>query len=185
MAHIRPFVPRKKSAKRVGEPLDPKSPLEKAIELLGGTSATARKLGVATPQVVQNWRQRRRVPPEYCEAIENATDGQVTGSELRPEIFGDNASSLPGPTPDTEQVPSHISTGTELPTEPGQSVCVAAATYVTVQLAGCLTGLGELAIQRKIADGKWVEGREYRLSPDGELFVSLNGFSQWVERGRS
>ena len=59
---------------------------------------------------------------------------------------------------------------------------VAPANYVTITLAATVTGLTRKAIERKIEDGKWVEGREYRRSPDGGIFVSLKGYEQWVER---
>ena len=44
---------------------------------------------------------------------------------------------------------------------------LAPAPYVTIPLAAMVTGLTEKAIRRKIEDGKWIEGREYRRSPDG------------------
>ena len=56
------------------------------------------------------------------------------------------------------------------------------APYVTIALAAIVTGLSEKAIRRKIEDGKWLEGREYRRSPDGGIFISLKGFQQWVEK---
>ena len=59
---------------------------------------------------------------------------------------------------------------------------VAPASYVTIRLASAITGLSEKAIQRKIEDGKWLETREYRRSPDGGIFISLKGYQQWVER---
>ena len=58
---------------------------------------------------------------------------------------------------------------------------VNAAPYVTIRLAAMITGLTEKAIRRKIEDGKWIEGREYRRSPDGGLFISMQGFKRWVE----
>lgn len=61
---------------------------------------------------------------------------------------------------------------------------VAPAPYVTVALASTIIGLSEKAIRRKIEDGKWIEGREYRRAPDGGIFVSIDGFSAWIE-GRS
>lgn len=60
-------------------------------------------------------------------------------------------------------------------------VRVAPATYVTISLAAAITGLTPKAIQRKIEDGKWIEGREYRRSPDGRIFISLKGYEKWVE----
>lgn len=61
---------------------------------------------------------------------------------------------------------------------------VSPAPYVTVRLAAMITGLTEKAIRRKIEDGKWLEGREYRRSPDGMLFISIKGYVQWIERGK-
>ncbi|HCW21558.1 MAG TPA: excisionase [Achromobacter sp.] len=59
---------------------------------------------------------------------------------------------------------------------------VAPAPYVTIALAAMITGLTEKAIRRKIEDGKWLEGREYRKSPDGGIFISIKGYQQWVEK---
>ncbi|MBN3747090.1 excisionase [Burkholderia sp. Se-20373] len=59
---------------------------------------------------------------------------------------------------------------------------IAPAPYVTVGLAAMITGLTEKAIRRKIEDGKWLEGREYRRSPDGGIFISIKGYQLWVEQ---
>lgn len=61
------------------------------------------------------------------------------------------------------------------------TINVSPAPYVTVSLAAMITGLTEKAIRRKIEEGKWLEGREFRRSPDGGVFVSVKGFQQWVE----
>ncbi len=58
---------------------------------------------------------------------------------------------------------------------------VAPAPYVTIAMAAMLTGLTEKAIRRKIEEGKWVEGREFRRSPDNGIFVSLEGYKKWIE----
>jgi hypothetical protein len=63
-----------------------------------------------------------------------------------------------------------------------QAVQIAPAPYVTVPLAATITGLTEKAIRRKIEDGKWIEGREFRRSPDGGIFISIKGYQQWVEK---
>lgn len=56
------------------------------------------------------------------------------------------------------------------------------APYVTIPLAATLTGLSDKAIRRKIEDGKWLEGREFQRSPDGGIFISMKGYSKWVEK---
>lgn len=61
------------------------------------------------------------------------------------------------------------------------TVQVSPAAYVTVSLASTITGLTEKAIRRKMEDGKWLEGREYRRSPDGGIFISIKGYQEWVE----
>ena len=58
------------------------------------------------------------------------------------------------------------------------------ARYVTVSRATTLTGLSEKAIRRKMEDGKWLDGREYRRSPDGGIFIDMKAYSQWVEQGQ-
>ena len=62
-------------------------------------------------------------------------------------------------------------------------VQVASAPYVTIQLAAAQTGLSEKAIRRKIEEGVWLEGREWRRAPDGRLYISVKGYQAWVERG--
>jgi hypothetical protein len=61
------------------------------------------------------------------------------------------------------------------------SIQVAPAPYVRIPLAAVIFGLTEKAIRRKIEDGKWLDGREYRRSPDGEIYISIRGVTQWVE----
>lgn len=60
--------------------------LNRAIEIAGGVTALASRLKT-TPQVVNNWRARKSVPPERCAEIEAATNGAVTREQLRPDIF--------------------------------------------------------------------------------------------------
>ena len=64
---------------------------------------------------------------------------------------------------------------------PPRLIMVAPAPYVTIPVAAAMTGLTEKAIRRKMEDGKWIEGREYRRSPDGGIFISIKGFTSWVE----
>ena len=65
------------------------TPIEKAISLAGGVTALSRTLD--TPQsFVSQWKSGDRpVPPRWCIPIEDATDGEVTRYELRPDIFGE------------------------------------------------------------------------------------------------
>ena len=64
-------------------------PLRKAIEVCGSQSELARRIGgkVRTGHIY-HWL-RSAVPAERCPEIEQATGGQVTRYELRPDVFGE------------------------------------------------------------------------------------------------
>jgi hypothetical protein len=55
--------------------------------------------------------------------------------------------------------------------------------YVTINRAAELIGLTQKAIRRKIEEGVWLDGREYRRGSDGRIYISIKGFSAWVEAG--
>jgi DNA-binding transcriptional regulator YdaS (Cro superfamily) len=61
--------------------------INRAIEVAGGVSALARAIGVATPTVSQ-WRHGvRPVSPKMAQAIERATAGAVSRTDLRPDVW--------------------------------------------------------------------------------------------------
>lgn len=59
------------------------TPLDQAIESVGGVSELARRLNVGQ-SVVSNWRSRGRVPLEACANVEAVSD--VTCEQLRPDV---------------------------------------------------------------------------------------------------
>lgn len=61
--------------------------LSKAIDIAGGVTALASKLGTYQSKV-SNWKARGGVPAKWCLAIEQATDGAITRYDLRPDVFG-------------------------------------------------------------------------------------------------
>lgn len=63
-----------------------KTPIEKAVEILGSQSALARALKVSRMHVC-TMVATGRVPAKQCKKIEKATDRQVTAEQLRPDIF--------------------------------------------------------------------------------------------------
>ena len=65
----------------------------------------------------------------------------------------------------------------------GALINVAPAPYVVISLASTVTGLSEKAIRRKIEEGIWLEGREYVRGPDGHIYISMKGYTTWVEMG--
>jgi hypothetical protein len=44
-----------------------------------------------------------------------------------------------------------------------------------------LTGYTVKAVQRKIEEGKWIEGRHYRRAPDGHVTMNLQAYYRWVD----
>jgi DNA-binding transcriptional regulator YdaS (Cro superfamily) len=72
------------------------NPIERAIEIVGSQAALAEKAGV-TPQAVNQWITKNRVPVERVLAIEAATVDETTGEprvtryDLRPDIYGERA----------------------------------------------------------------------------------------------
>lgn len=46
--------------------------VDEVIDALGGNTEVVAITGVATPQVVSNWRARRHIPPRHFSAIADA-----------------------------------------------------------------------------------------------------------------
>lgn len=63
-----------------------KTSISKAISLLGGPVAAARRLGIKRYQTVQQWEISCSIPPKYCPQIERELDGAVTCEELCPSV---------------------------------------------------------------------------------------------------
>lgn len=59
---------------------------------------------------------------------------------------------------------------------------IAPARYVTVELASAIIGLSAGAIRKRIERGVWLEGKEYRRSPDGRLWIDTRGIELWIEQ---
>ncbi len=55
------------------------------------------------------------------------------------------------------------------------------ARYVLISVASIVTGYSVKAIEKKIEEGVWLEGKEWRRAPDGRIVVDLEGYSKWVE----
>ena len=67
------------------------TPIEKAIDIFKTQTALAEAIGAKQPFVSQWVTGFRPVPPKFCRKIEEATNGQVTRYELRPDVFGETA----------------------------------------------------------------------------------------------
>lgn len=71
------------------------TPTEKLVDSLGGPVGAARAINEHVPegqkityQAVQKWVRSGEVPPLRCIPAEQATKGEVTRYDLRPDIFG-------------------------------------------------------------------------------------------------
>lgn len=64
--------------------------LERAVQKIGGQSATARACGGRIKQGhIWHWLNKlERCPAEYVLVIEGACEGAVTRYELRPDVYG-------------------------------------------------------------------------------------------------
>lgn len=60
---------------------------------------------------------------------------------------------------------------------------VAPARFVKTSLFEVITGYTPKAVERKIHEGVWMEGREFRRAPDNNVLIDLVGYYKWVERG--
>lgn len=63
--------------------------IKRAVKICGGSQAAlARKAGLTQAGVFWLLKGKGNIAPETALKIEQATDGQVTRLELRPDIFG-------------------------------------------------------------------------------------------------
>lgn len=72
-----------------------KKPIERAVDVAGSQKALATALNVK-PALVSQWvTGHRPVAAHHCLPIEQATGGQVTRHDLRPDVFGPAPTSKP------------------------------------------------------------------------------------------
>lgn len=57
--------------------------------------------------------------------------------------------------------------------------------YIRIPLFAAQSGWTEKAIRRKIEDGIWIAGREYKKAPDGAILIDIEGYEKWVEGGKA
>ena len=55
------------------------------------------------------------------------------------------------------------------------------ARYVRLPLFEQLTGYTQKAVRRKIEEGIWVEGKQFKRAPDGHILIDMQGYERWVE----
>ncbi|MEM9151368.1 MAG: YdaS family helix-turn-helix protein [Cyanobacteria bacterium P01_F01_bin.3] len=62
------------------------SAFDRIKDVFGSQSELARLLDVH-PMVVSQWKRRRRIPAEWCIEIADASNGEISPSELRPDLY--------------------------------------------------------------------------------------------------
>ena len=58
------------------------------------------------------------------------------------------------------------------------------ARYIRLPVFELVTGYTEKAVRRKIQEGVWIEGHEYKKAPDGHILIDLRGYETWAEHNR-
>ena len=66
------------------------TPIKRAAVILRSQKALADAIGVTPAFISQMISGTAQIPAGRCFAIQRATKGQVTMSELRPDIFGED-----------------------------------------------------------------------------------------------
>ena len=56
---------------------------------------------------------------------------------------------------------------------------IAAARFVTIELAAAMTGFSPGAIRTKIAKSVWLEGRQW-VKRDGRVLIDMKGYESWA-----
>ncbi|HEX9463527.1 MAG TPA: molecular chaperone TorD family protein [Alphaproteobacteria bacterium] len=114
--------------------------LTRAIEIVGGQTQLARLLGVKQANVWHWLKRAEHVPGEYVLAIENATGGQVSRRDLRPDLYPEASPSAPSAIAEEDLWRSHIYAllGRGLARRPDHALLTALS-----QLKGDATPLGE------------------------------------------
>ncbi len=64
-------------------------------------------------------------------------------------------------------------------TKPEAAIQVAAARFVTIELAAAITGFSPGAIRTKIAKSVWLEGRQW-VKRDGRVLIDMKGYESWA-----
>lgn len=54
--------------------------------------------------------------------------------------------------------------------------------WVLINLFSSVTGYTDKAVRRKIEDGVWIEGKQYKKAPDGRITLNLQEYYKWVEQ---
>ena len=56
--------------------------------------------------------------------------------------------------------------------------------YMLIAKFAEITGYTRRAIETKIQNGVWIEGKHYRRAPDGHITMCLTEYNKWVESSK-
>jgi len=54
--------------------------------------------------------------------------------------------------------------------------------YIRLPRFEQISGYTQKAVRRKIEEGKWIEGMQFRRAPDGHILIDMKGYQKWVEK---
>lgn len=54
--------------------------------------------------------------------------------------------------------------------------------WVLIPVFSAMTGYTDKAVRRKIEEGVWIEGKQYKKAPDGRITMNLQEYYKWVEQ---
>lgn len=47
-----------------------------------------------------------------------------------------------------------------------------------------MTGYSVKAVEKKVENGVWLEGKEFHRAPDGRIVIDIRGYNRWVRGER-
>ncbi len=65
----------------------PLDAIKRAVEIAGGQTSLAKRIGIPQPYVSQWLYRNKQVGPRFVIPVEKAVDGKVTRHQLRPDIY--------------------------------------------------------------------------------------------------
>ena len=130
--------------------------LERAIKIVGGQSALARTLGVKQGHVWHWLNKSGKCPAEHVLSVENATAGQISRHDLRPDLY---------PAPDAGTPAPPASAPTPAPTPKKKSNGATGSARIAIYGAGAIGGY--LGVQLALA------GNEVTLIARGEHLKAM------------
>jgi len=65
--------------------------------------------------------------------------------------------------------------------EGAHPVVINPARFVTINMCATITGLTRSAINKRMVQGYWTEGRQWRRAEDGSIWIDMQAVERWVQ----